>query len=96
MTITQHKSTLVTKNLIGELKNQAVLEEQVVSDSHNNRPVKVLVIEENQPEYAPWYQVISTGVNTDQFEAERAAAQKNLSASNQSNSKAHQLISFCI
>ena len=44
-----------------------------MTDSHEKRPVKVLVIEEDQPEYAPWYQVVSTGVNTDQFEAERVA-----------------------
>jgi diguanylate cyclase (GGDEF)-like protein len=44
-----------------------------LSDAHEKRPVKVLVIEEDQPEYAPWYQVVSKGVNTDQFKAERAA-----------------------
>jgi two-component system cell cycle response regulator len=38
------------------------------------RPVKVLVIEENQPEYAPWFQLVSTGLNTGQFQAERVAS----------------------
>ncbi|MFN2211893.1 MAG: GGDEF domain-containing protein [Anaerolineales bacterium] len=38
------------------------------------RPIKVLVIEENQPEYAPWFQIVSTGLNTGQFQAERVAS----------------------
>ena len=38
------------------------------------RPVKVLVIEENQPEYAPWFQIVLTGLNTGQFQAERVAS----------------------
>ena len=38
----------------------------------STRPIKVLVVEENQPEYAPWFQVVSSGVNDGQFESERA------------------------
>ena len=38
----------------------------------SSRPIKVLVVEENQPEYAPWFQVVSSGVNDGQFESERA------------------------
>ena len=38
----------------------------------SSRPIKVLVVEENQPEYAPWFQVVSGGVNDGQFESERA------------------------
>ncbi len=45
-----------------------------MSDLPPKRPVKVLVIEESQPEYAPWYQIVATGVNADQFQAERAAS----------------------
>ena len=37
----------------------------------STRPIKVLVVEENQPEYAPWFQVVSSGVNNGQFESER-------------------------
>ena len=48
-----------------------------MSDSQPKKPIKVLVIEENQPEYAPWFQVVSTGVNADQFKAERAATLSN-------------------
>jgi len=45
-----------------------------VSASITSRPIKVLVVEENQPEYAPWFQVVSNGVNSDQFESERVAS----------------------
>ena len=38
----------------------------------STRPIKVLVVEENQPDYAPWFQVVSSGVNDGQFESERA------------------------
>lgn len=37
----------------------------------STRPIKVLVVEENQPEYAPWFQVVSSGVKDGQFESER-------------------------
>jgi len=43
-----------------------------VSAPISTRPIKVLVVEENQPEYAPWFQVVSSGVNDGQFESERA------------------------
>jgi two-component system cell cycle response regulator len=43
-----------------------------VSASISTRPIKVLVVEENQPEYAPWFQVVSVGVDSGQFEAKRA------------------------
>lgn len=45
-----------------------------MTDLPPQRPVKVLVIEENQPEYAPWFQLVSTGLNTGQFQAERVAS----------------------
>lgn len=45
-----------------------------MSASISSRPIKVLVVEENQPEYAPWFQVVSNGVNSDQFESERVAS----------------------
>lgn len=45
-----------------------------MSASITSRPIKVLVVEENQPEYAPWFQVVSNGVNSDQFESERVAS----------------------
>jgi len=32
------------------------------------------VIEENQPEYAPWFQLVSSGLNTGHFQAERVAS----------------------
>ncbi|UCE01010.1 MAG: diguanylate cyclase [Chloroflexota bacterium] len=44
-----------------------------MSASITSRPIKVLVVEENQPEYAPWVQIVSSGVNSDQFESERVA-----------------------
>ncbi len=50
----------------------SLLQEQNVSAPISTRPIKVLVVEENQPEYAPWYQVVSSGVNDGQFESERA------------------------
>jgi diguanylate cyclase (GGDEF)-like protein len=50
---------------------EVMLQEQNVSASISTRPVKVLVVEENQPEYAPWFRVISVGVNSDQFESTR-------------------------
>ncbi len=37
----------------------------------STRPIKVLVVEENQPDYAPWFQVVSSGVKDGQFEFER-------------------------
>ena len=37
----------------------------------STRPIKVLVVEENQPEYAPWFQVVSSGVKDGQFDSER-------------------------
>jgi diguanylate cyclase (GGDEF)-like protein len=37
----------------------------------------VLVGEENQPEYAPWFQVVSAGMNSDQFESDRASSLAN-------------------
>jgi diguanylate cyclase (GGDEF)-like protein len=49
-----------------------LLQEQNVSAPISTRPIKVLVVEENQPEYAPWFQVVSSGVNDGQFESERA------------------------
>jgi diguanylate cyclase (GGDEF)-like protein len=48
-----------------------LLQEQNVSAPISTRPIKVLVVEENQPEYAPWFQVVSSGVNNGQFESER-------------------------
>lgn len=42
-----------------------------MSASISTRPVRVLVIEENQPEYAPWFQVISVGLNKGEFEPAR-------------------------
>jgi diguanylate cyclase (GGDEF)-like protein len=48
-----------------------LLQEQNVSAPISTRPIKVLVVEENQPEYAPWFQVVSSGVNDGQFESER-------------------------
>ncbi|MBE9474405.1 MAG: GGDEF domain-containing response regulator [Chloroflexi bacterium] len=45
-----------------------------MSASITSRPIKVLIVEENQPEYAPWFQVVSNGVNSDQFESERVAS----------------------
>ena len=45
-----------------------------MSASITSRPIKVLVIEENQPKYAPWFQVVSAGINTDQFESERVSS----------------------
>ena len=45
-----------------------------MSASITSRPIKVLVVEENQPEYAPWFQVVSAGINTDQFESERVSS----------------------
>lgn len=48
-----------------------------MSDSHPRGPIKVLVVEEKQPEYAPWFQIVSKGVNADQFEAERVATLSN-------------------
>lgn len=45
-----------------------------MSVSITSRPIKVLVVEENQPEYAPWFQVVSNGVNSNQFESERVAS----------------------
>jgi len=42
-----------------------------VSASISTRPVRVLVIEENQPEYAPWFQVVSVGLNKGEFEPTR-------------------------
>ena len=42
-----------------------------MSASISTRPVRVLVIEENQPEYAPWYQVVSVGLNKGEFEPTR-------------------------
>jgi diguanylate cyclase (GGDEF)-like protein len=50
----------------------SLLQEQNVSAPISTRPIKVLVVEENQPEYAPWFQVVSSGVNDGQFESERA------------------------
>lgn len=44
-----------------------------MSASISARPIKVLVVEENQPEYAPWFQVVSVGVDSGQFEAKRAS-----------------------
>ncbi len=44
-----------------------------MSASISSRPIKVLVVEEKQPEYAPWFQVVLAGLNTDQFEAERVS-----------------------
>lgn len=43
-----------------------------MSASITTRPIKVLVVEGNQPEYAPWFQVVSVGVDSGQFEAKRA------------------------
>jgi diguanylate cyclase (GGDEF)-like protein len=37
----------------------------------------VLVVEENQPEYAPWFQIVSSGINSDQFETDRASSLAN-------------------
>lgn len=48
-----------------------------MSATISSRPIKVLVVEEKQPEYAPWFQVVSAGVNTDQFEAERVSTLAN-------------------
>lgn len=48
-----------------------------MSASISTRPIKVLVVEENQPEYAPWFQVVSSGVNTGQFESERVGTLTN-------------------
>lgn len=42
-----------------------------MSASISTRPVKVLVVEENQPEYAPWFRVVSVGLNSDHFESTR-------------------------
>ena len=42
-----------------------------MSASISTRPVRVLVIEENQPEYAPWFQVVSVGLNKGEFEPTR-------------------------
>jgi two-component system cell cycle response regulator len=42
-----------------------------VAASISTRPVKVLVVEENQPEYAPWFRVVSVGLNSDHFESTR-------------------------
>ena len=38
----------------------------------STRPIKVLVVEQNQPEYAPSFQVVSSGVKDGQFDSERA------------------------
>jgi diguanylate cyclase (GGDEF)-like protein len=48
-----------------------LLQEQDVAAPISTRPIKVLVVEENQPEYAPWFQVVSSGVKDGQFESER-------------------------
>ena len=45
-----------------------------MSASITSRPIKVLVVEEDQPEYAPWFQVVSAGINTDQFESDRVSS----------------------
>lgn len=42
-----------------------------MSASISTRPIKVLVVEDNQPEYAPWFQVISVGLNKGEFEPAR-------------------------
>lgn len=69
LTIYAHKSKLVS--IIG-YSFKSLLQEQNVSAPISTRPIKVLVVEENQPEYAPWFQVVSSGVNNGQFESERA------------------------
>ncbi len=48
-----------------------------MSASITSRSIKVLVVEDNQPEYAPWFQIVASGVNSDQFESERVATLSN-------------------
>ena len=48
-----------------------------MSGSITSRPIRVLVVEENQPEYAPWFQIVSSGMNSDKFETDRASSLAN-------------------
>jgi diguanylate cyclase (GGDEF)-like protein len=54
-----------------------LFQEQIVSASITSRPIKVLVVEDKQPEYAPWFQVVSAGINTEEFESERVSTLSN-------------------
>jgi diguanylate cyclase (GGDEF)-like protein len=63
---------LCARLLILDYSFISLLQEQNVSTPISTRPIKVLVVEENQPDYAPWFQVVSSGVNDGQFESERA------------------------